>query len=210
MFGRPWRVCLLASLVLHAALLLMGPVSAQLRPGAGPTQPRTMVVRQLILRTPAEAPEPEVMPALPGAGGQQQAVPQPDLPVAAIAPPAPAAKDEAPDATEKDDAVYLPRRQLDQPPRPMASVDLFWPDDGPPAGHFVEVVSLFIDEAGVVQRVRIDGPGLPDSLQAVAREAFLRARFTPGLLAGQPVRSWIRLEVEFDATTTVANRGLRH
>jgi hypothetical protein len=91
----------------------------------------------------------------------------------------------------------------------MSPVDLPWPADGPPAGRFNEVISLFIDEAGVVQRVRLDGPGLPDSLQAVAQDAFLHARFSPGLLAGQPVRSWIRLEVEFDAPSTAASRGIR-
>ncbi|MDY0744332.1 hypothetical protein SNE35_07435 [Paucibacter sp. R3-3] len=107
-----------------------------------------------------------------------------------------------------DDSLYLPRRQLDQAPRALSPIDLPWPEDGPPAGHFAERVSLFIDEAGSVQRVRIDGPGLPQSLQAVVQDAFLRARFSPGLLAGQPVRSWIRLEVVFDAAATARSRGL--
>jgi len=198
-----WRICLLGSLGLHVAVLLCAPAATALGPG-GPEPaagPRALNTRQIVLADPA-APllvladdsaalsrlgrvEVALRPAVPAVDSLSSALPLPG-----------------------DDSLYLPRRQLDQAPRALSPIDLPWPENGPSAGHFAERVSLFIDEAGTVQRVRVDGPGLPQSLQAVVQDVFLQARFSPGLLAGQPVRSWIRLEVVFDAAATARSRGL--
>lgn len=112
-------------------------------------------------------------------------------------------------ATESrwDEGSYIPRPQLSRPPVMLGSVSLTWPEEGPSAGHYRDIIALYIDEQGIVQRVRIDGTGLPEVLQEETRQRFLGARFEPGQLDGREVKSLIRVEVEFDAATQVRGRG---
>ena len=73
---------------------------------------------------------------------------------------------------------------------------------------FRAVLTLFIDDQGVVQRVRVDAAqdsGLPAALEEATRQTFLRSAFVPGELDGRPVRSQLRIEVEF--TTEPADTG---
>ena len=203
--GRRWRLCLLGSVVLHAALLLGAPVAARLESGgsAPRVQPQALTVRQFLGGWNMMPPSTVTVERL--AAVQAELPAQPRDPQAVME----AVMEAAPSLAVGDDSLYLPRRQLDEPPRPLDAIDLPWPANGPPAGHFSSAVSLFIDEVGDVQRVRIDEPGLPDSLQAIVQDVFLHARFSPGILMGQPVRSWIRIEVVFDAPSTAAPRGIR-
>ena len=202
--ARVWQACLLASLGLHAAVLLSRPVSVELRAGgaAAPAYP-VMAVRQI---------EPSPMPSLLAAPVSDiQRIEAVGLQLPARAEPeaelqsSPALQGVAPSG---DGDVYLPRRQLDQGPAPLSPVLLLWPADGPPAGHYEEVLSVFIDEAGVVQRVRLEGSSLPAALENVARQAFLATRFTPGQADGQPAKSWIRVEVTFERDPSAAPRGI--
>lgn len=105
------------------------------------------------------------------------------------------------------DAEYLPSRLLTRGPAPQQSIDLFYPELAP-TGHFRAVLTLFIDDQGVVQRVRVDAAqdsGLPAALEEATRQTFLRSAFVPGELDGRPVRSQLRIEVEF--TTEPADTG---
>jgi len=79
-------------------------------------------------------------------------------------------------------------------------VKLPFPDELNTRTRHTGVLALFIDELGVVRRVRAEGDALPPVLEAVATQAFLDARFKPGEVQGQPVRSLIRVEVVFDNT----------
>lgn len=97
------------------------------------------------------------------------------------------------------DQAYWPRSLLTRPPTPQQSIDLFYPAQAP-SGRFRAVLTLFIDEQGVVQRVRIDeadDSGLPPVLEDAARQTFLRSSFTPGEINGRPIRSQLRIEVEY-------------
>jgi hypothetical protein len=97
------------------------------------------------------------------------------------------------------DTVYLSRSQLTRPPAPQQSIDLLYPELAP-SGRFRAVVTLFIDDRGVVQRVRIDeadDSGLPQVLEEVTRQTFLRSTFAPGEINGRPTRSQLRIEVEY-------------
>lgn len=125
----------------------------------------------------------------------------PALPALAAA-PLPVAAD-----ARWDDGSYIPRPQLTRPPVMQGTVSLLWPEDELPAGHYRDIIALYIDELGVVQRVRIDGSGLPESLQDETRRRFLGARFEPGQLGGHAVKSLIRVEVEFDAAAHARGRG---
>ncbi|MDM4767710.1 hypothetical protein [Pelomonas sp. SE-A7] len=102
---------------------------------------------------------------------------------------------------------YLARRELSVAPALVVEVPLVWPAEGVLAGHYSEVATLFIDEAGLVRKVRFEGDGLPDLLQQQAREAFLGSRFSPGQLDGKPVKSRIRIQVAFDAEGRVRKGG---
>jgi hypothetical protein len=108
---------------------------------------------------------------------------------------------EAPPAEALAEPAYLPRSELSRGPAPQHAIDLFYPELAP-VGRFRAVLTLFIDEHGVVQRVRIDQAdetGLPALLEDTARQTFLQSRFTPGEVEGRPVRAQLRIEVEFAA-----------
>ena len=60
-------------------------------------------------------------------------------------------------------------------------------------------LTLFIDETGMVVRVRKEDDGLTEALEEVARRAFMETRFSPGELSDAgAVKSRIRIEVVFD------------
>jgi hypothetical protein len=108
-----------------------------------------------------------------------------------------------------DEQSYLPRPRLTVPPTLQSAVLLSWPPhDAPPAGRYAGVLSLFIDELGVVQRVRVDEGELPAALQEQARAVFLGAHFSPGQLQGQVVKSRIRIEVSFEADPRAQRKGI--
>jgi len=94
---------------------------------------------------------------------------------------------------------YLPRGMLSRAPAPQSSIEIPFPPEIDNEVHLTAALSLFIDETGVVQQVRIDSPILPPPMEEAARTAFLRARFSPGEVEGRPVRSLVRVEVTFDA-----------
>lgn len=112
--------------------------------------------------------------------------------------PVPAALPIEVPATVDHEANYLPRPLLSVVPTPISTVEISYPDVPEDPGHHIGELALFIDETGVVRRVRFEGKPLPVALEDAAREAFVGARFTPGELDGASVRSLIRVEVRFD------------
>ncbi|WP_328580146.1 energy transducer TonB [Ideonella sp. BN130291] len=102
---------------------------------------------------------------------------------------------------------YVPRPLLTVPPVLRSSVLLAWPEDIKLAdGRYAAVLSLFIDEAGIVRRVEVEDADLPAALEDVARSAFLNARFEPGQVDGSIVKSRIRIAVEFESRPSAASR----
>jgi len=96
-------------------------------------------------------------------------------------------------------ADYRPRSELTVGPSPIQPIQIDHPASEKRGDRFVSQLSLFVDETGVVRRVTVDGPPLPEPMERAAREAFLRGHFRPGELDGQAVRSRIRIEVVFDS-----------
>ena len=95
---------------------------------------------------------------------------------------------------------YLPRSQLSVVPSPREHILLGYPDDGPAVGRFVLTLTLYIDEAGAVRRVDVaSDQALPDPLRQAARLAFAGKQFSPGELAGDVVKSRIRIEVVYES-----------
>lgn len=195
----PLLICVGLALASHVLLLAWvagsgaGRSSGQ---GAGPAQ--AVTARQLPLQPPVRVPDLSAEPA---------AVREPATPavVAAASAAASAASQASPEVFDERD--YLPRRELSAAPTPYHEVPLLWPAEGVPAGHYAEVLTLFIDETGQVRKVRVDGDGLPPLLKRQAQESFMGARFAPGQQRGQAVKSRIRIEVAFDAEAQVLRKG---
>lgn len=137
---------------------------------------------------PAEAQTP--LPRIEAAAGRGAEPVAPEVVAAAPAPAASAPAVEAP---------YLPRGELTVTPKLLAPVDVPFPEELTGVVDLKVRVSLFIDEDGTVRRIRVDTPGVHPSIEKAVREAFSPARFSPGQLQATPVRSQIRLEVEFAA-----------
>lgn len=104
---------------------------------------------------------------------------------------------------------YLPRSMLTQGPQALAPVIIDFPLQIGQVGRFSTVLALFIDETGRVRRIRIDGTPLPEPFDEAARRSFESARFRPGQLHGQDVKSLIRIEVTFQSTPLDVEHGVK-
>jgi len=211
--------CVAGSLLLHVGVLLSGPASVAGHAGGTPVQsarPGVLVRLETPHRSTSTAAVPDTTRRIAAPAATKRAVsrqPQPPVmrpPELDQLPPTGA----GPLAQAGDpDADYLPSRLLTRGPAPQQSIDLFYPELAP-SGHFRAVLTLYIDDRGVVQRVRIDeaeDSGLPAALEDTARQTFLRSVFAPGELDGRPVRSQLRIEVEYateptDERTQTASR----
>jgi periplasmic protein TonB len=122
------------------------------------------------------------------------------LPAAAVATNAAAGAD-APLAAAPDYAFGV---RLDPGPRPLSDIEPDYPD----MLHLREgvvVLRLLISERGMVDNVAVVRAEPRGIFEQAAIEAFSKARFSPGLAAGTPVKSQITVEVQF----MPINRGAR-
>ncbi|HSC63020.1 MAG TPA: TonB family protein [Caldimonas sp.] len=94
--------------------------------------------------------------------------------------------------------------RLDPGPRPLTDIEPEYPD----ITHLREgvvVLRLLISERGGVDNVAVVRAEPRGVFEQAAIEAFAKARFSPGLAAGTPVKSQITVEVQF----MPINRGAR-
>ena len=215
--GLALAICAAGSVALHLGLLSIGPAGSpgSAGIGAGASVNRTSSVQ--VRTAPSPAPTALAASTAPSDATQPKASESApaSAPASASAPPSPAAAaaltavadgldlEQLPPAgagpVDAADQAYWPRSLLTRPPTPQQSIDLLYPTLAP-SGRFRAVLTLFIDEQGVVQRVRIDeadDSGLPPVLEDAARQTFLRSSFTPGEIDGRPIRSRLRIEVEY-------------
>jgi hypothetical protein len=101
--------------------------------------------------------------------------------------------------TDERDSDYLPRSALSVAPRAVGQISIDYPRFDGEADQYTGEFEVFIDDTGGVVRVTNATPELPRILANAVREAFLAARFSPGEVAGHPVRSRMRIEVTFDS-----------
>lgn len=218
-------VCGLISVLAHAALLGWGG-----QPGAAARRvDPAMKARSIQLAAPRlaslQVPEEAVAEPLVLADHSDEvthmASLQPLSPLRAPLPEALAASPEGPQFLDApvlpagrpelfNDDGYVPRPKLSVVPVAQQPLVLEWPAEGaPPAGRYHGVVSLYIDEQGVIQHIRFDDDGLPESLREQARSALATLRYSPGKVKDQIVKSRIRLELNFEADPRVVTRGSR-
>jgi len=189
------------ALHLLALPLLDDPPAAATVPGAAGQQ---RVARVRLLGVGEHKPgftSGKVSPPAPAAEPTAPAL-EPVLAEAAQAPvdePFPQAAADGPAQQEPGDGVYLPRSALTRAPQALGVVMLPYPAFDGDEGHYTAQLSLFIDEAGFVQRVEIPAGVLPPALESAVRQTFTGTRFRPGERDGHPVRSRIEIEVSFDS-----------
>jgi len=198
-----WQAVTLALAGHGAVLAWLGAMEPQAAPqGAMRAAPVSFFVRPVLW----PAPEPELAPApaevasVPAAtlGAPAAAEPEPRLPVT---PPWPHVADPVlPEAgAPPAEAPYLPRGELTVPPSPIGIVDVPFPEDVAGLVDLKVRITLFIDEEGAVQRIRLDTPDVHPSFERAIRETFSAAKFHPGERDQVAVRSQMRLEVDFQA-----------
>lgn len=207
-------VCVIAAhvVVMHAAALTLMVSSSPVQPAAHKA-PETKVVSVMHARLSAQAATPpEAPPTIPSMEAPipaaQAIADVPPPPEDSMTPTAPVAEDQtrasaeeaSPTALADPGDNYFPRPLLSMPPRSSTPVIVPFPEQITEPGRYTTILALFIDENGVVRRVRIDGPSLPKPLEDAARDSFLQAHFQPGEVQGQQVKSLIRVEVVFDNT----------
>jgi len=178
-------------------------------PTAAPGVPRPALVEPshppVIDRTLSERPrlQHRATPTTPTAAApSERATPARDDPLPATATATNAAGGaDAPLAAAPDYAFGV---RLDPGPRPLSDIEPDYPDmtylrEG------VVVLRLLISEKGVVDNVAVVRAEPRGIFEQAAIEAFSKARFSPGLAAGTPVKSQITVEVQF----MPINRGAR-
>ena len=97
---------------------------------------------------------------------------------------------------------YLPRSRLNTPPKPLQDIHIPWPPGLPSVGKNSAIFTVFVDEFGVVRKMVADGPTLMPTMEETVRQVFMNAPFAPGIANGLPVKSMLRIEVEFELDPT--------
>lgn len=95
---------------------------------------------------------------------------------------------------------YFHPRELDVRPGILVRVEPEYPEAA--ARRFLSgrvVARLLIDEQGQVEQVVIVQSEPPGYFEAPARQAFMAARFSPGMKAGRAVRVQMLLEINFES-----------
>lgn len=187
---RQFAPALLASLALHAFLLLLSPSSPRLRAYPPP----------LAVNLPRQAPAP-----LAPADDRAAAIsPRPQSPEVASSdrPPADIVEltpQPQPPVRAAQAAVYIPAALLAA--RPVLEnpdwLDAGWPLPAQARGEVV--VILRISKDGVVDEVLVEEGAASELADWLKREIPLRARFSPGRWRDVPVATELRVRLSLDA-----------
>lgn len=177
----PW---LLFSLVLHAGLFQWAPTGTPWG-CCGGMNPQSGAGRAF----------PSLSVRMPGSSAGVTAA----LPVEKSG-PAQAAHRQTKDDAEADAKTgflpyYFATRELDR--KPEASTEILIADQASMAGVAPGnvVLELLVNETGRLDSVRVESATLPAAFQDIAKDAFLKAVFTPGFKDGMAVKSRLRIEV---------------
>jgi hypothetical protein len=94
-----------------------------------------------------------------------------------------------------DEDDYLPSSRLTTKPSPIGEISIPYPDGFDPQSVRNAILTVFIDEDGVVARVRVDRSELPVTILNKGKETFENARFHPGRIDGVAVKSRMKVEM---------------
>ncbi|MDE2000473.1 MAG: hypothetical protein KGI91_08665 [Burkholderiales bacterium] len=97
------------------------------------------------------------------------------------------------------DDYFYPRSALSKVPNALSEPFIEIPAGFPSGQKFQTVISLFIDESGVVRKVEFaDDKPFPEPMERSIRSAFMQTTYSPGEIQGTPVKSIIKIEMTFD------------
>jgi TonB family protein len=174
------------SVALHALLLASAPAGIL----TGRTQPGGPALQvALSASTARDAPFallPDRQPLVPGHPRYARMLP--------FAPPI-----EPPIEPPFDERAYVPVSRLSTQPTPVDEIRIPYPRGVHHLRVLTVALTLFIDEDGRVENVRVENPELPQAYERAAIEAFAQGRFHPGLDGERPVKSRLRIRVAFDS-----------
>jgi len=231
--ARRFGVAMSAAVVLHAVLLLARP-GALASSYVAPSAPAVMAVR-LLQAPPVKTAMPPTAEAPAAAAPRDEApvaAPQPQAADVAkrSLPAVPEPRAAAPTGAEASQRIegkastadsaatdskgadtplaaapdYALGVRLDPGPKPLDDIEPDYPD----TVHLREgvvVLRLLISDTGHVDNVAVVRSEPRGVFEQAALDAFSKARFSPGLAAGTPVKSQITVEVQF----VPINRGGR-
>lgn len=211
-------VALLLSAALHAWLVVALPV----KPSRHAGRPGRALEARLVARQEPAAAKPTAV------AGRKEAVapardavaPPPEPPKAAPEPPpeplpqAESRVDPPPvegppgiEVPQVEDPEFYPARMLDRFPKPVAEVELRYPQlaNNEDLNGTVTLL-LLIDELGMVVKASVVEADPPGYFEDAAIEAFRSVLFTPAQRDGKVVKSRLVVQVSFDAKTDSMRR----
>ena len=185
----PIATAVAAAVVLHVTLLLgalhstrsSGGGQMRVHAEGGALSVRTVVADQLPpSKAQSSAPTSDLLASPPTVVSTDQ-------------PDSSAAAGPASEATEYTEPDALTARAS-----PIDDISIPAPEVAGRHGSFKAKLVLYVDEGGTVMRIDIEESNLPADLEAAARAAFATARFRPGMIEQQAVKSKLRIEVGFE------------
>lgn len=115
---------------------------------------------------------------------EAQAAPEPALGIDVLPIPAPA---------------YYPSDQLTRRPKPLTPPKLDVPLQLSQSFDSGKVIlKLWINELGAVTATEVEHSEVPETVSALAKEAFAKLRFAPGEINNRRVGAVMRIEVTYD------------
>lgn len=133
--------------------------------------------------------------------------PEPLSPVESRVEPPPVEGPPGIEVPQVEDPEFYPARMLDRFPKPVAEVELHYPDraDSEDLSGTVTLL-LLIDELGMVVKASVVEADPPGYFEEAAVEAFRSVLFTPAERDGKVVKSRLVVQVSFDAKTDSMRR----
>jgi|GEM_PF-1776871 len=195
-----WRAAALSSLFLHAVALYWISVSS----GTAAHLPRqehwpSLQVRLGLLSAPAAVAVKESSFHRDRSAERKLAAPAPEQPASAgHDSDTPAGKDNATLFPLLDDG-YLPARELDGRPTPVAPVILPFPDSPLDKPRATAILLLYIGSDGVVDRIEIEDSDLPLAFEHGVVQTFRHVHMRPGMKDGKKVRALMKIQVEYES-----------
>jgi outer membrane biosynthesis protein TonB len=98
-------------------------------------------------------------------------------------------------------AEYRSAEILSQRPAALSPIEIPYPDvdAGGPGTVTTVVLTLYINERGIVDFIELDDPSAAGPFAAAVRRAFERAAFEPARDGMQPVKSRMQIQVSFES-----------
>lgn len=100
---------------------------------------------------------------------------------------------------------YFATPELGKRPQPLANIDFDAPPLATIRANGTVSLTLWINKSGTVVKVDISQSSLPAALTGLVRAAFAEMRFVPGERFGQPVGTFMHIEVAFEEPQLAAD-----